>query len=142
MRCVKLKCLSVRQPWAWAIVNDFKPVENRSWPTKLRGPVLIHAGAREESDDVDFVVDQISRQTGWCRSAIHERYEAEKSLGAVVGGVRITDCVTDMDSEWFFGRYGFVLAGGRPCRPVPLRGRLGFFTARIEWRDTGVEDGA
>ena len=38
-----MKALSIRQPWAWLIVNGHKDIENRSWPTRFRGPVLIHA---------------------------------------------------------------------------------------------------
>jgi hypothetical protein len=38
-----MKALSVRQPWAWLIVNNYKPYENRTWSTKVRGPILIHA---------------------------------------------------------------------------------------------------
>jgi len=33
--------VSVRQPWAWAIIQGYKPVEN--WFTTFTGPVLIHA---------------------------------------------------------------------------------------------------
>jgi hypothetical protein len=36
--------LSIRQPWAWLIVQGHKPIENRTWPTTYRGPLLIHAG--------------------------------------------------------------------------------------------------
>lgn len=35
--------LSVRQPWAWLMVNNLKDVENRSWYTKFRGRLYIHA---------------------------------------------------------------------------------------------------
>jgi hypothetical protein len=37
--------LSIRQPWAWAILNAGKRIENREWRggCKYRGPVLIHA---------------------------------------------------------------------------------------------------
>ena len=41
---VRLPALSVRQPWAWLIVNGFKDVENRPRRTHYRGPSLIHAG--------------------------------------------------------------------------------------------------
>src|SRR5690349_14501124 len=44
----EMKALSIRQPWAWLIVNGHKPVENRSWPTKYTGKLLIHAGQRFE----------------------------------------------------------------------------------------------
>lgn len=40
--------LSVRQPWAWAIIYAGKDIENRSWQAvnrglKQRGRVAIHA---------------------------------------------------------------------------------------------------
>ena len=33
-----MKCLSIRQPWAWAIIHAGKDIENRCWPTSYRGP--------------------------------------------------------------------------------------------------------
>lgn len=36
--------LTVRQPHAWAILAGIKPFENRTWTTRYRGPLLIHAG--------------------------------------------------------------------------------------------------
>jgi len=41
-----IKALTIRQPWAFAILNLGKDVENRSWRTRHRGPLLIHAAAR------------------------------------------------------------------------------------------------
>ncbi|RCJ19276.1 hypothetical protein A6770_31970 [Nostoc minutum NIES-26] len=38
-----MKALSVRQPWAWAIIYASKDIENRGWPIYYRGDILIHA---------------------------------------------------------------------------------------------------
>jgi len=39
-----MKALSVRQPWAHAILHLGKRVENRDWRgCNYRGPVLLHA---------------------------------------------------------------------------------------------------
>ncbi|MCW5318373.1 ASCH domain-containing protein, partial [Nostoc sp. KVJ3] len=38
-----MKALSVRQPWAWAIIYALKNVETRGWPIHYRGDILIHA---------------------------------------------------------------------------------------------------
>lgn len=40
-----MKALSIRQPWAWAILHAEKRIENRDWkgPPSYRGPLLIHA---------------------------------------------------------------------------------------------------
>lgn len=40
-----IPALSIRQPWAWAILHAGKRIENREWRggCSYRGPVLIHA---------------------------------------------------------------------------------------------------
>lgn len=47
--------LSVRQPWAWLIVHRHKGIENRSWPTKFRGPFLVHASKTVDLDGYEWV---------------------------------------------------------------------------------------
>ena len=39
-----INAITIRQPWAWLIAAGHKTVENRTWTTKHRGPLLIHAG--------------------------------------------------------------------------------------------------
>lgn len=41
---MKIKALTIKQPWCWAIAEGHKLVENRSWRTSYRGPLAIHAG--------------------------------------------------------------------------------------------------
>lgn len=40
------KALSLLQPWASLVVHGRKTIETRSWSTKYRGPLLIHASKR------------------------------------------------------------------------------------------------
>ena len=51
--------ISIRQPWAWLIVNGYKDIENRSWcpPEKvIDQSVLIHAGkAKPTKEDLTFL---------------------------------------------------------------------------------------
>jgi hypothetical protein len=44
-----MKAICIHQPWAHFIVKGFKDIENRSWKTKYRGPILIHAGVNVET---------------------------------------------------------------------------------------------
>ena len=62
-----MKALSIMQPWAWLIANGHKDIENRSWPTRYRGPVLIHAGKREDEgfDPRDFKSLDSLEHTPW-----------------------------------------------------------------------------
>lgn len=101
--------LSIRQPWCYFILRAGKDVENRTWPTNFRGPVLIHASKTVDPDDRDEV------------------RRLDLPLGGIVGVMTITDCVQESDSEWFNGPYGFVIKDARPLPFRPCRGKLGFF---------------
>lgn len=46
-----MKALSVRQPWAWLIVNGYKDIENRDWSTQQRGRIWIHTGVHRVTKD-------------------------------------------------------------------------------------------
>jgi hypothetical protein len=47
-----MRALTVRQPWAWQIINQKKNVENRARNIagKYRGPVAIHAALKPDQD--------------------------------------------------------------------------------------------
>lgn len=123
-----MKALSIRQPWAWAILAGIKPIENRTWPTSFRGPVLIHAGKREERSNIDYVLRECSHHTGASVALLRNAYDQQAATGAIIGAVTITDCVSDHPSPWFQGPWGFVLASpARAHQPVPCPGRLSFF---------------
>ena len=117
------KCLSVRQPWAWLIVNGHKDIENRDWPTRLRGRILIHAGKAMTRDDYEAC------QIFMAAQSIDVQLPDFDSLprGGIVGEVVITDCVSASESPWFVGRFGFVLANAKVNTFMPYKGQLGFF---------------
>jgi hypothetical protein len=121
-----VKALSIRQPWAWLIAHGHKDIENRSWRTRFRGRVLIHAGATMTQADylacTLFIADM---RTDWRLPACDV---LRKECGGIVGEAAIVDCVTASASPWFVGEYGFVV---RDARPMPVRackGALSFFT--------------
>lgn len=45
-----MKALTIRQPWASLIAEGVKTIETRSWATKHRGPLAIHASKRRPED--------------------------------------------------------------------------------------------
>jgi hypothetical protein len=45
---IKGKALTICQPYAELIARGEKVIENRTWPTSYRGPLLIHAGKSRE----------------------------------------------------------------------------------------------
>lgn len=124
-----MKTLSIMQPWAWLIVNGHKDIENRQWqPTnpglRFRGKVLIHAGMKVDGgkrEYPDFRADMLETH-GITIPAFEEL-----QLGGIVGMAEIVDCVTQSDSPWFFGTYGFVISRARTLPFMPCKGQLGFF---------------
>lgn len=105
----EIKALSIKQPYPHHIFHDGKDVENRDWPTKGRGWVLVHAGVSKSE------------------LAMDDPHEAAMPRGGIVGMMKITDCVQVMESRWFFGRYGFVIGEAFPLPLAQCRGQLGFF---------------
>lgn len=112
--------LSIRQPWAWAIITGHKRIENRSWTTHYRGPMLIHAGARLEP--VDTLIP-IAKTRGF---AMPQPDDLKR--GGIVGQVDLVDVVTNSRDPWFDpGGYGWVLANPRELSFHACKGRLGLF---------------
>ena len=132
-----MKALSMRQPWASLILKAGKNIENRSWPTKFRGRVLVHASkgmTRDEHEDaIHFAVAAIKahqRNAGATQTrTLRELGFAFEDLprGGIIGSVEIVDCVTDSASPWFMGEFGFVLRNPIALPFVPFKGQLGFF---------------
>lgn len=123
-----MKALSTQQPYAFAIVMGFKPVENRTWKHSHRGPTLIHTGKKELVDDICGALRMIAKQHKVPLATIESGYRSHHFLGGFVGAVTITDCVSDHESHWFNGPYAFVLERPQwaPC-PLAWRGERGFF---------------
>lgn len=122
-----LLALSVQQPWAWLIVNGWKDVENRSWPTSVRDRVLIHAGQKFDRHGYRWLTTSadspiINRPDFpvWPQTNAFQR-------GGIVGVARIVDCVKASKSPWYFGPYGFVMIEAKPLPFAPCRGALKWF---------------
>ncbi len=112
--------LSIRQPWAWLIANGFKDIENRSWWTGHRGKFLIHAGQRMDDMSLEEIVNFYRVE-----NVVPSQVELQR--GGIVGMSNVSACVTESDSKWFHGPYGFKLANSKPLAFYPCKGRLGFF---------------
>lgn len=125
-----MKALSIRAPWWWYILNGGKDIENRSWPTRVRGRVLVHAGKRWVKEDI--ALDAWDAEEMGTKAGVHLpllNWQAMRECsGCIVGAVEIVDCVAHSDSPWFVGDYGFVLRNPLIfAKPIPFKGALGFF---------------
>lgn len=139
--------VSVRQPWAWAIVNGFKDVENRAWKTNYRGLVMIHAGKKKApQDELEFVLEIIGHTHAYnsdMAKHLRIRYEREVAYGGIVGVAWIKGCRQPpkvpksmlAKSPWEFGPIVWDLDTKRAemfPEIIPCKGQLGFFKPEIE----------
>lgn len=121
--------LSIRQPWAWAILHAGKDIENRTWSTTFRGPVAIHAAKGMTKDEVADFSELLGdlRWKGVAGVPAKGPHYNQLERGGIVGVAEIVGCVDRHDSPWFFGRWGFVLRNARPVDFIPCKGALGLF---------------
>ena len=110
--------ISIKQPWAWLIVNGIKDIENRNWYTSHLGLVFIHAARKFDQEGYDYVE----------RSGLHHFDPSLRfDRGGIVGIAEIAACTKFDDSDWFEGPYGFILHNPQPLPFTPSRGQLGIY---------------
>ncbi len=121
-------CLSLSQPWAYAVLFLGKGIENRRWPTCYRGPITLHAAKSWDREGLTWLEDK-----GFI---VPERGDPGMEQGAYVGTATITDCWELTGDEdpyyerpfWASGPWCFVLRDVKALgTPIPARGQLGIY---------------
>lgn len=122
-----MKVLTIKNPWATLIVNNYKKYEFRSWKTNYRGKILIHAGLNK--DKIEF-----------------EEYNLNYIKGAIIGEADIVDCIlvdNTFDKKLKImnpkvyqrnnvGLYAFKLENIKKYdNPIYIKGKLGLWNYDI-----------
>lgn len=122
-----MKVLTIKEPWASLIINGYKKYEFRSWKTKYRGKILIHAGKTLEKDVEPRFKD----------------YNLDYKLGYIIGEADIVDCIK-VDEEFnkellkinsiVYGKsnhredFAWKLENIKKYdKPIPIKGQLGLW---------------
>ena len=134
------RALSIRQPLAWLIAHGYRDVDNRSWATPYRGPILIHASVTNSkwhwyhANEVMIKHQRNRLIARACEEAPYPPgYEGSTfdEFGGIVGIAELVDCVSSRTcrSVWAQRKAGycFVFASASPVRFVPVVGRLNIF---------------
>lgn len=124
-----IPALSLRQPWCYAILSLGKSVENRTWSTRYRGRIRLHASQTWDADGEDWLVSHGFRPP----SAIEMNNRFQ--LGAYLGEVEVTGCVSAVwartepeRAPWAFGPVCWLLSDPVAYpEPIPGRGYPGLF---------------
>lgn len=133
------RALSVRQPYAWAIVEKRKPLENRDWrpPQSIIGKVIaIHASRKSLSVDEqqDFEVEMLDM--GFKDEDLPPCAPPAYVYGGIIGLARVKGFVDPAGARtlprdayrWFRGRYGWLLTDVvKLSETIDCKGELGLF---------------
>ena len=121
-----MKAITIKQPWATLIAKGYKEYEFRTWKTKYRGDILIHAGKGIDRKAMDRFKD----------------LNLEYPKGCIIAKAKITDCIYVDDefrknvvpknpevyrglitkSEW--EGYGFKLENVKEIEQIQVNGKL------------------
>jgi hypothetical protein len=118
-----LYCITLRQPWAWAMACLDKRIENRVWIPRrgMHGkPIAIHAGQAFDDDGARWL---------WRRGLLKAPFPpGVRVRGAVVAVATFDRVVSVSNDPWFTGPVGWVFSAcvALPS-PVPCRGQLGLW---------------
>jgi hypothetical protein len=115
-----MKVLSVKNPWAGAILLLGKDVENRTWKTEYRGRILIHASRSQ---------DMAAFSGKFSDLFTNPSFIFKLRDGCIIGSVALYDCVQNAKSKWAeIGLWHWLLR--EPIffnEPISVRGSLGLW---------------
>lgn len=146
---MKMKAITLWQPWASLVAIGAKKIETRSWPTKYRGPLAIHAAkdrrywkiAHDEPFRSVFMEARLYRQD-------------DLPYGCIIATAEIVDCLMIQrqtfigypilkngqeikGNELAFGdytprRYAWILEDVKQLpEPIPAKGRQGLWNWEV-----------
>lgn len=147
-----MRILTVRQPWAWAIIHGGKDVENRvrNIAGSYRGPVAIHVGLTWDGSPYDHTLivkaHSAQRLVDGLSLAVRDTEVMGPQRGHIIGVVDLVDVHVaraaasgrlvdwadgtkpgELCSEWaMWDNYHLVFANPRRlAKPLPYKGALG-----------------
>jgi len=133
-----MKAITLWGPWAHLITLDLKHYETRSWGTKYRGLLAIHASKKIVPLN-DSLRALTLNQRRYVNDKICLKYSDYRSMpaGAVIAICSLVDCVEITASfisklnwlekacgDYTLGRFAWVLEDVRAIsEPIPIRGK-------------------
>lgn len=96
--------LAVRQPWAWALVNGVKDIENRNTPMLRKDDlprwIFVSSSSKPAKEFGAYLADLNTRDGGRHANIIPTNVN-EYANGAIVGAIHVVDIVDHSESVWY-----------------------------------------
>jgi hypothetical protein len=155
-----MKGITLTQPWATLVAIGAKKIETRSWSTKYRGPLAIHAARNFPNDDQCLCFREPFRKIligeyGFIAGGEIYLGNHKFPLGCVIATCELVHCFLihkfqysfcpEDHSKWVItpeenafgdftpGRFAWILEDIKPLeKPIQAKGRLGLW----EWDES------
>lgn len=133
-----MRALTLWQPWAWAVGQGIKRVENRPWAPSLSlqdelatTGFAIHAGKTWDQgshDSLDAALNPNEPKLPERSKLVYGAIIAvTKLVGVAYTGPQLRELAGPEQLRWFFGPVGWVLTQTIPVKPIPCRGFQGLW---------------
>lgn len=129
-----MNAITILQPWASLIACGAKKIETRSWPTKYRGPIAIHAG-KDQDKKGERIRHIVARAEQFSIIIPDMQFGSVIAIADLVDCIKMTDelFASQYDTEqgkrelafgyWSRDRYAWILKNVRPIDPIPAKGQ-------------------
>jgi hypothetical protein len=154
-----IKVITLWQPYASLVVIGAKSNETRSWVTKHRGPLLIHAAARFPADcmanaSTEPFAEALAKAGLYVTPEpnYNSCYKHNLPLGHIIGRVELRDIervenvrkeLTPEESafgDYSDGRFAWALENAEVfAEPIPMRGRQAVWNVDIDLSKVGLK---
>ena len=95
-----MKALSLWQPWAGLVACGVKTVETRSWSTRYRGPLAIHAAKRKPTVDEAMLLAKAGACLMGDVPAVYSKTHPLIPFGVVVATCELAACIPTEGIIW------------------------------------------
>lgn len=125
--------ISIKQPWAKALLLGFKTIEIRTWRPNYTGPILLHASGNVDTESLPIFNGSITI--------------AKKDTGIIFAKAYLSGFIDyqtreefDADfqqhrnlSHWFDGRQvGWRISSVQAITPIACKGKLGLWRYALD----------
>lgn len=126
-----MKVLTLKQPWASLVANGYKVYEFRSWKTKYRGEILIHAGCGVDKEWLDKVKDygiDFPKKKILCKVVLEDCIEIDDAFNK---------CLANLDRNVYKEKYrsGYAWKLGKVTKldiDEEVKGQLGMWNYDVD----------
>ncbi len=126
-----MKVISIKEPFATLIKEGIKKIETRSFKTKYRGEIYIHASLTKEDTTrkgIEFndLIKDLEFNPGYilCKANLVDCIEFDEKF---VNELKENNYNEYICGGFSLGRYGWILDNIEVIEPIKVKGQLGIW---------------